>query len=188
MWASGIVMANPRLQEGPQMGFSQGNQPIEALAASAPDEPFANRVGRRTSRRRFQYFDPEFHDRLVEGLRASPHDGFSFDIRRIKACTSTGIDGRPGRDFKRHHSFHPARCHRFIVSGAPPPERPASERFLKGTPARHVSPNRSAAAQHLARRTVRAVGAETDSAPRSIVVTAAPSHTNEPRRRPTEPR
>src|SRR5450631_3868400 len=66
MWASGIVMANPRLQEGPEMGFSQGNQPIEALSASGPDEPFANRVGRRTSRRRFQYFDPEFRDRLVE--------------------------------------------------------------------------------------------------------------------------
>src|SRR5664280_926553 len=37
MWASGIVMANPRLQEGPAMGFSQGNQPIEALSASGPD-------------------------------------------------------------------------------------------------------------------------------------------------------
>ena len=48
------------------MGFSQGNQPIEALSASGPDEPFANRVGRRTSRRRFQYFAPEFRDRLVE--------------------------------------------------------------------------------------------------------------------------
>jgi predicted Rossmann fold nucleotide-binding protein DprA/Smf involved in DNA uptake len=47
------------------MGFSQGHQPIEALSASGPDEPFANRVGRRTSRRRFQYFDPEFRDRLV---------------------------------------------------------------------------------------------------------------------------
>ncbi len=48
------------------MGFSQGNQPIEALSANGPDEPFANRVGRRTSRRRFQYFDPEFRDRRVE--------------------------------------------------------------------------------------------------------------------------
>jgi len=69
--------------------------------------------------------------------------------------------------------------------GTPPPERPASERIVKGTPARLVSPNRSAAAQRGARRTVRAVGAETDSRPRSIVVIAAPSHTNEPRRRPT---
>ena len=48
------------------MGFSQRNQPVEALAANGPDEPFANRIRRRTSRRRFQYFDSEFRDRRVE--------------------------------------------------------------------------------------------------------------------------
>jgi hypothetical protein len=72
--------------------------------------------------------------------------------------------------------------------GAPPPERPASERIAKGMPAQPVSPHRSAADQLRARRTVRAVGAEADSPPRWIVVTAAPSHTKEARRRPTESR
>src|SRR6266404_7525724 len=62
-----------------------------------------------------------------------------------------------------------------LFPGAPPPERPASERIVKGTPARLVLPNPSAAAQHRARRTARAVGAETDSPLRSIVVIAAPS-------------
>src|SRR5580700_6605952 len=36
MRAPGIVMANPRLQHGPQMRFSQGNQPVEALPANGP--------------------------------------------------------------------------------------------------------------------------------------------------------
>ena len=48
------------------MRFSQGNQPIEAPSADGPDDSFANRISRWTSRRGFQYFDPELHNRLVE--------------------------------------------------------------------------------------------------------------------------
>jgi hypothetical protein len=50
-------------------------------------------------------------------IRSSPHKGFSFAIRRIRACILGGIRGRPGRDFSRQNSFHPARCQRSIVSG-----------------------------------------------------------------------
>src|ERR1019366_10750664 len=73
--SSGIVMANPRLQHGPQMRFSQRNQPIEALPAKGPDHSFANRIGLGTSRWRFQHRDAALRDRLVKlvgdvGLRA----------------------------------------------------------------------------------------------------------------------
>ena len=50
-------------------------------------------------------------------MRSSPHVGFSFAIRRIKARICCGIRGRPGRDFSRQNSFHPARCQRIIASG-----------------------------------------------------------------------
>ena len=50
------------------MRFSQGNQPIEALLADSPDDSFANRVGRWTLRRGFQYFDPEPNNGFVEVL------------------------------------------------------------------------------------------------------------------------
>ena len=69
MRAPGVVMANPRLQHGPQMRFSQGNQPIEALPANGPDHSFANRIGLWTSRWRFQYRDAELRDRLVKMVR-----------------------------------------------------------------------------------------------------------------------
>jgi hypothetical protein len=50
-------------------------------------------------------------------MRSSPHNGFSFAIRRISACNSAGIGGRPGRDFRRQNNLQPARCQRIIVSG-----------------------------------------------------------------------
>ena len=50
------------------MRFSQGNQPIEALLADSPDDSFADRVGRWTLRRGFQYFEPEPHHGFVEVL------------------------------------------------------------------------------------------------------------------------
>src|ERR1039457_2614985 len=50
------------------MRFSQGNQPIEALLADSPDDSFANRVGRWTLRRGFQYFDPQPNNGFVEGV------------------------------------------------------------------------------------------------------------------------
>src|SRR6267378_6130519 len=50
------------------MRFRQGNQPIQALATDSPDDSFANRVGRWTLRRGFQYFDPEPRNRFVEVL------------------------------------------------------------------------------------------------------------------------
>ena len=62
-------MANPRLQHGPQMRFSQGNQPIEALPANGPDYSFANRIGLWTSRWRFQHRDAELRDRHVKMVR-----------------------------------------------------------------------------------------------------------------------
>lgn len=50
-------------------------------------------------------------------MRSSPHKGFSFAIRRIRAWICCGIGGRPGRDFKRQNNLHPARRQRIIVSG-----------------------------------------------------------------------
>ena len=50
-------------------------------------------------------------------MRSSPHEGFSFAIRRIRARICCGIGSRPGRDFNRQNNFHPARCQRIIVSG-----------------------------------------------------------------------
>jgi hypothetical protein len=50
------------------MRFIQRNQPIEALATDSPDESFANRVGRWTLRRGFQYLDPQPPYRIIEVL------------------------------------------------------------------------------------------------------------------------
>lgn len=47
----------------------------------------------------------------------SPHDGFSFAIRRISARNSAGIGGRPDRDFILQNSLQPARCQRISVAG-----------------------------------------------------------------------
>jgi hypothetical protein len=69
MRAPGVVTADPRLQYGPQMRFSQGNQPIEALPTNGPDHSFANRIGLWTSRWRFQHRDAELRDRLVKMVR-----------------------------------------------------------------------------------------------------------------------
>jgi hypothetical protein len=48
-------------------------------------------------------------------MRVSPHEGFSFAIRRISAGNSAGIGGRPGRDFRRQNIFQHARCQRINV-------------------------------------------------------------------------
>jgi hypothetical protein len=39
-------------------------------------------------------------------------EGLSLAIRRMSSRLSSGIGGRPGRDFKRQNSFQPARCQR----------------------------------------------------------------------------
>ena len=59
---------------------------------------------------------PSFNSNSL-AMRSSPQEGFSFAIRRISACNSQGIGGRPGRDFSRQNSFHPARCQRINVCG-----------------------------------------------------------------------
>ncbi len=213
------------------MWFGQGYQPIQALASNRADDPFADRIGHRAARRRFQYLDSEPCYRLVEAfgentvavvkqifvlafasdglaqllhrpsgswmggdvamdeapaamfdhhkhvsqperrghddqeiagndwctrrnvdqrkllrgrpggrggkyfrtvrgdtripsfnkssfaIRSSPHQGFWFAMRRIRACNCWGIGGRPGRDLSRQNNLHPARCQRIIVSG-----------------------------------------------------------------------
>src|SRR5215831_12995820 len=43
--------------------------------------------------------------------------GFSRAIRRIRACRSAGIGGRPGVDFQRQKSRNPWQCQRRNVSG-----------------------------------------------------------------------
>ena len=48
------------------MRFSQGNQPIEALAADGPDDSLANRIRSGISRRRLEYRDAKLCDRLIE--------------------------------------------------------------------------------------------------------------------------
>jgi hypothetical protein len=45
------------------------------------------------------------------------YEGFSFAIRRISACNSGGMGGRPGRDLILQDSLHPARCQRINVAG-----------------------------------------------------------------------
>jgi hypothetical protein len=42
-----------RVEDRPQMRFSQGNQPIQALATASADDSFANRIRHWTSRWRF---------------------------------------------------------------------------------------------------------------------------------------
>jgi len=59
---------------------------------------------------------PSFNSNSL-AMRSSPHEGFSSAIWRISTCSSTGIGGRPGRDFNRQNSSHPARCQRISVSG-----------------------------------------------------------------------
>jgi hypothetical protein len=49
-------------------------------------------------------------------MRSSPHEGFSFAIRRSSARSQRG-GGRPGRDFRHQNNFHPARCQRINVCG-----------------------------------------------------------------------
>jgi len=128
------------------MEFRQGNHPVHALATynrrrvavtatkkSQELIPLACRrkkvdqrkspLGRPRGRRGRYLFTvrgdtrvPIFNSNSL-AMRSSPHEGFSFAIRRISVCNSEGIGGRPGPDFSRQNSFHPARCQRISVSG-----------------------------------------------------------------------
>ena len=42
----GIVMANPRFQDAPEMTFRQGNHPVQTLATNCADNAFAYRIRR----------------------------------------------------------------------------------------------------------------------------------------------
>ena len=46
-----------------------------------------------------------------------PQRGFSRAMRRMRRCSSAGIAGRPGWDFRRHSNFQALRCQRSNVSG-----------------------------------------------------------------------
>ena len=50
-------------------------------------------------------------------MRSLPQRGFSRAMRRMRRCSSAGIAGRPGREFRRHSSFQALRCQRSHVSG-----------------------------------------------------------------------
>src|SRR5450631_3997044 len=65
---SGSVVSNPGFQNGPQMRFGHGDQPIQALAPKGADDSFADRIGLGTSRRRFQHLDAKSVYRFVEVL------------------------------------------------------------------------------------------------------------------------
>jgi len=62
----GIVMCNPRFQNGPQMGFGEGFQPIQTLAPNGAEDSFADRIRFRAARRRFQHVDAKSAHRFVE--------------------------------------------------------------------------------------------------------------------------
>jgi hypothetical protein len=51
-------------------------------------------------------------------IRSSPHTGFSQAILRIDTRNSTGILGRPARDFHLQNKLQPVHCHRIIVFGS----------------------------------------------------------------------
>jgi hypothetical protein len=50
-------------------------------------------------------------------IRSSPQDGLSCAMVRMRARSSAGIGGRPGRDFQRQNRRKPSRCHRTKVRG-----------------------------------------------------------------------
>ena len=49
---------------------------------------------------------PSFNKSAL-AMRSCPQVGFSRAIRRIRACRSTGIGGRPGFDLQRQKSRNP---------------------------------------------------------------------------------
>ena len=59
---------------------------------------------------------PSFR-RSSSARRSSPQVGFARAMATISRCRSTGMVGRPGRDFPRQNSRQPWRCHRISVSG-----------------------------------------------------------------------
>ena len=57
--------------------------------------------------------------RSSSAIRSSPEVRLAAAIVAINCCRSAGIGGRPGaRDFQRHQSRNPFRCHRISVSGS----------------------------------------------------------------------
>src|ERR1022692_5180010 len=66
--AAGIVMGNPRFQNGPQVRFGKRNQPIQALATNCADDSLADGIGFRTVRWRFQHGHAEPLYRFIEVL------------------------------------------------------------------------------------------------------------------------
>jgi hypothetical protein len=77
-------------------------------------------------------------------MRSSPQVGFSIATRRMSLRSSSGMGGRPGRDFQRHRSRHPARCHRIIVSGRTitRAERQSKSREMNASDARATASTR----------------------------------------------
>ena len=69
MWASAIVVLDPKSQGTPQMGFRERNEPVQTLATYRPDHPFAEAVRHWTARRRFQNTQPQAADSGVESPR-----------------------------------------------------------------------------------------------------------------------
>jgi hypothetical protein len=65
---SGIVVSNPGFQNGPQMRFGNGDQPIQALAPNRADDSFTDRIRFRAARRRFQHLNAKSVHRFVELL------------------------------------------------------------------------------------------------------------------------
>jgi len=65
---SGIVVSNPGFQNGPQMRFGNGDQPIQALAPNLADDSFTDRIRFRAARRRFQHLNAKSIHRFVEVL------------------------------------------------------------------------------------------------------------------------
>ena len=56
--SAAIVMSCPLLEDQSQMRLGDGNQPVQAFASDRSDHPFADRVGHRAARGRFQAFSP----------------------------------------------------------------------------------------------------------------------------------
>jgi len=68
MRASGVVVTDPRTQDGTQMRLGERNQPIQTLATDGSDESLANGVRLRASRWGFQNADTEPCYRCIKVL------------------------------------------------------------------------------------------------------------------------
>ena len=64
----GIEVRDPGFQNGPQMRFGNGDQPIQALAPNRADDSLADCIRFRAAWRRFQHLDAKSVHRFVEVL------------------------------------------------------------------------------------------------------------------------